>query len=65
MAYQWDKSAVGADMVCKLDNYMPNYFEQVSFYACLGWLGPSSATLVCGEICTANVIAERPCTICL
>ena len=48
---------VGADIECKLDGNMLNCFIKASFGMCIGWSGPGSASLICGEIYTANVIA--------
>ena len=36
IAYQRGRSAVGADIECRLDNNMPSYNIQASFVICMG-----------------------------
>ena len=35
IAYQRERSVVGADLGCRLDNNMPSYFVQASFGVCI------------------------------
>ena len=57
MAYQWDESAVGTDIECKLDDDMPSYFAQSSFFLCILWSGPGSTLFTCREMLAENVVA--------
>ena len=36
IAYQCERSAVGAGIECRLDDDMPSYFAQASFGVCMG-----------------------------
>ena len=36
IAYQQERSAVGADVGCRVDDNMPSYFAQASFSVCMG-----------------------------
>ena len=64
IAYQCNKTAVGVDTGCRMNDNMPKYFMQASFDACMGWLGPDSNSIICGEMRTAYVIAPGVCTNC-
>ena len=43
IAYQGERSAVGADVGCRLNDNMPSYFTQASFGICIGRSGLGSA----------------------
>ena len=61
IAYQWDRSAVGADIECKLDDDMLSYFAQASFDIFMGYSGPGSASITGEEIYRANVMSPGAC----
>ena len=64
IAYQWERSVVGADMGGRLDDDMPSCFVQASYDICMVWSGPGSASLTCRKICTVNVMAPGACANC-